>query len=160
MKIRQTPLTEDMAKEVCTWKYEGEYAVYNYLLWDEIVLQGWSICQEAERQKSFVGFLDEKDNLVAAVQLRDQEKDVQLGINLKPELCGQGLGKKIVAMALAESSKRHPNKLVMLEVRTWNKRAINCYKSQGFEIAGMKKADNGTDAEYYIMECKKLFQAN
>jgi [ribosomal protein S18]-alanine N-acetyltransferase len=158
MNIRQTLLTEDMAREVCNWKYEGEYSVYNYLSWDEMVLQGWSICREDSRQKSFIGLVDQEDNLVAAVQLQDQGDDVQLGINLKPELCGQGLGKKVIAMTLAESRKRYPNKPVMLEVRAWNKRAINCYKSQGFEITGIKRATKGTDNEYYIMECKSFIQ--
>lgn len=42
-------------------------------------------------------------------------------------------------MALIESQNRFPNKPVILEVRTWNKRAVNCYKSQGFEIVETKQ---------------------
>lgn len=42
-------------------------------------------------------------------------------------------------MALIESQNRFPNKPVILEVRTWNKRAVNCYKSQGSEIVETKQ---------------------
>ena len=28
-------LTEDDAKEICLWKYDGEYAVYNMPKWEE-----------------------------------------------------------------------------------------------------------------------------
>ncbi len=55
-------------------------------------------------------------------------------------------------MALIESQNRFPNKPVILEVRTWNKRAVNCYKSQGFEIVETKQQQTYIGfGEFYIM---------
>ena len=34
------------------------------------------------------------------------------------------------------SKKLYPSKPLYLEVRTWNMRAVNCYKKAGFEIVG------------------------
>ena len=55
---------------------------------------------------------------------------MSFGIGIKPSHCGNGLGKIITKLAIMESKKRFPNKPIVLKVRTWNERAINCYKSQ------------------------------
>ncbi len=56
-------------------------------------------------------------------------------------------------MARIEGEKRFPNKPILLEVRTWNKRAISCYKSQGFEIIETKNQKTKIGfGEFYVMK--------
>ncbi|WP_257533358.1 hypothetical protein [Irregularibacter muris] len=55
-------------------------------------------------------------------------------------------------MALIESEKRFPNKPIVLEVRIWNERAVNCYKSQGFEIIETTQQETYIGfGEFYVM---------
>lgn len=32
-----TKLSEDYAKEICSWRYEGKYSIYNFSGWDTVV---------------------------------------------------------------------------------------------------------------------------
>ena len=36
-------LTEDQAKQICSWKYPNEYAVYNCPSWDIMLDQCWGL---------------------------------------------------------------------------------------------------------------------
>ena len=40
MKLKQTELTEEFAKQICTWCYEAPYDLYNLSSWEEM-------CEEA-----------------------------------------------------------------------------------------------------------------
>jgi [ribosomal protein S18]-alanine N-acetyltransferase len=54
---------------------------------------------------------------------------------------------------IEESQLRYPNTQIALEVRIFNKRAIKCYESIGFEIKykHIRSMDTG-EAELYYME--------
>ncbi|MDU1338737.1 MAG: GNAT family N-acetyltransferase [Clostridium butyricum] len=72
---------------------------------------------------------------------------------MKPDLCGQGLGYKLMDILKSESRRRYNNKTIILEVRSFNKRAINCYKKSGFKVFDIYKKDTllGQD-EFVKME--------
>ncbi|MNO96789.1 Acetyltransferase (GNAT) family protein [compost metagenome] len=58
----------------------------------------------------------------------------RLGISMRPDLCGQGLGTHFVQSIVHEAVRRKPENEIDLEVLTWNKRAIQVYLKVGFEI--------------------------
>lgn len=37
MNLNPVKFTEELAKEITTWKYEGDYSIYNLPSWDEII---------------------------------------------------------------------------------------------------------------------------
>ena len=43
MDLRLKILTEDHARQICSWKYEGIYSIYNYPDWDTLNQQRWGI---------------------------------------------------------------------------------------------------------------------
>ena len=117
---------------ICGWKYDGEYAVYNNLPYEEQI-------------KHHRGFGDPKNNyysfcegtkLIAYINLIEKEREVFFGIGVAPEYCDQGYGTQICKFARIISKKLYPGKPVYLEVRTWNKRAVRCYEKAGFRIIG------------------------
>ena len=65
-----------------------------------------------------------------------------MGLGIKPELCGHGLGKTFLTFIL--NSQELKNKLIELEVRTFNKRAIKSYQNVGFII--IKKIEKNTQS--------------
>lgn len=76
---------------------------------------------------------------------------VILGLGLAPEICGKGIGKSFMKFIL--NTEELKDKLIELEVREFNKRAINCYLSAGFKIKGKEEKEtlNGKDM-FVIME--------
>lgn len=152
MNLKPVKFTEELAKEITTWRYEEEYEIYNLPSWDEIINKQISLCKK-EKRKNFIGYLNEENNLIGFVNLVDEGDSVFLGIGVKPEYCGVGIGKQIIKMALDECSKRYENKPIILEVRSWNKRAIKCYESQGFKIVKIKKQETYAGfGEIFVMK--------
>jgi ribosomal protein S18 acetylase RimI-like enzyme len=52
---------------------------------------------------------------------------------MRPDLCGQGLGKIYMETIITEAIHRNPDKEIDLEVHTWNKRAQKAYLNAGFK---------------------------
>ena len=138
MKLTAHKFSEEQVKEISNWKYTGEYSIYNLPSWDKMIQENYSLTDNVKRER-YIGYINEDGELVGFVNLLDEGDTVFFGIGIKPNYCSKWIGKVITKMALIESQNRFPNKPVILEVRTWNKRAVNCYKSQGFEIVETKQ---------------------
>lgn len=67
------------------------------------------------------------DEIIGSVALKGEEID-DLLVDKKYQ--GNGYGRQLLLWALEHISAEHPK----LHVISWNKRAINLYKSAGFEI--------------------------
>ena len=128
MKLTAHKFSEEQVKEISNWKYTGEYSIYNLPSWDKMIQENYSLTDNVKRER-YIGYINEDGELVGFVNLLDEGDTVFFGIGIKPNYCSKGIGKVITKMALIESQNRFPNKPVILEVRTWNKRAVNCYKS-------------------------------
>jgi ribosomal protein S18 acetylase RimI-like enzyme len=151
MKLAAHKLSEEQAKEISNWKYTGEYSIYILPSWDKMVKENYSLTDTVRRER-YIGYINDDGELVGFVNLLDEGDSVFFGIGIKPNYCDKGIGKIITKMALIESQTRFPNKPVVLEVRTWNKRAVNCYKSQGFEIVGTRQQETYIGfGEFYVM---------
>lgn len=145
-------LSEDYAKEICTWKYDEEYSVYNLSDWDVVVENGWDLAIKDKRESDFVAILSD-DELIAYGRLTAIQDKEFIGIGLKPSMCGKGIGGNVMKLLIAECSKRFPDCMIALEVRSFNKRAIRCYENIGFEINSKYSKDALTgNAEFYLME--------
>ena len=56
-----------------------------------------------------------------------------------------------------ECKKRHGSKKVTLEVRSFNKRAIKCYKKASFEITDVYQKDTLIGSDEFIMSDPPFF---
>lgn len=146
-------LSEDYAKEICCWKYDGEYSIYNFSDWDIVIKNKWDVSIKDKRELEFIAILL-NDELVAYGRISEKEYKAVIGIGLKPSYCGKGHGKDIMKLLVQECIRRFPRSPITLEVRSFNKRAINCYRSVGFEIIGKYKKNtfDGSVDEFYSME--------
>lgn len=147
-----TRLTEDYAKEICNWRYNGYYSVYNFSDWDTVVKKGWGLAIKDKREREFLAILL-NDELIAYGRITKREDRAFIGIGLKPSYCEKGHGKSIMKLLIEECKRKFPDIPIALEVRSFNKRAINCYKTVGFKTKNkyIKETFNGED-EFYYME--------
>lgn len=133
-KLTHGLLTEKEKRQICDWHYAGDYGIYDLPSYEEMKDRSMGFLNP-EREGNFRGFW-EGDSLVGYVNMREEEKEVFIGIGVAPELCGQGYGGEILKEAFCIAGKRYPGKPLYLLVRSWNKRAIRCYEKAGFVIAG------------------------
>ncbi|MPQ43117.1 GNAT family N-acetyltransferase [Clostridium tarantellae] len=134
MNLKVVNLTENYAEEICKWKYEGEYCVYNYPAWSDILKDNWAITIQEKREQEFLALVDDYNFLCGYIRLISKKDYVIVALGLKPSLCGQGLGKTIMYIIKKICMKIYSNQKILLEVRSFNKRAIKCYEKAGFKI--------------------------
>lgn len=132
MKLHVRNLSERDARQICTWRYDGDYSVYNYPEWEIIVEQNWGLAQELIREREYFAVMNDMDDLIGHFRLKEQEEFIYLGVGLIPELCGYGHGTAVMELIKKESKERYPDKQLSLEVRSFNHRAITCYQKAGF----------------------------
>lgn len=157
MKLFVNKLTEEYAKQLCTWKYEGEYSVYDFAPWDIAMQQNWSITNPEVRESDFRSVISEQGNLIGFFRMTgDEQGNIEIGLGLKPQHCGQGLGKKFVKLITQYTLVHYPNQLTYMEVRTFNVRAVKCYKSLGYTIVLQHHKDLPWGSnEYFLMQYPK-----
>ncbi len=131
--IYRCGLTEDEKKQLCSWKYPDEYAIYNLPPYSQLTEKKTGFANP-DNQQNFYSFY-ENDTLVGYINLIERNNKFSVGIAVNPQLCSKGYGQQILktAVKIAEEKSIKP---ISLQVRSWNKRAINCYKKAGFEIDG------------------------
>lgn len=152
MKI--TRMTREQAREICGWRYEGEYAVYNFSEWEEAVRQGWSIADDTRRAAEFRAVLDDRGELEGYFRMDDSAPgELELGLGLRPERCGRGRGADFVRLITEYARGHYPDRKLFLEVRSFNLRAVRCYEAAGYRKTGRYRKVNpwGTD-DYIRME--------
>jgi [ribosomal protein S18]-alanine N-acetyltransferase len=80
---------------------------------------------------------------------------IEIGIGLRPDLCGRGLGKRFMEAQLAYARERRRPRTFRLYVASWNARAITLYELLGFRETGerhIRAFEKFGDHEFVRME--------
>ena len=148
--MRLVKFTLEDAKDICNWKYDGYYSIYNEPSWDEMINSKRKICLEEVRDKEYVKVIDENNNYIGYGRIRKVFDSYLVGFAMKPEYTGKGLGFEFVNTIINDLHGR-----LLLEVRESNKRAINCYKKVGFNTIDKKYVENDINEYVLIMVLDK-----
>lgn len=144
-------LTEKKAKEICTWRYEGEYAVYNFPKWEECVRLGFDIADQEKRKKEYFA-VDKEGEFFGFFRVTKKEDFIELGVGIKPELCGNHNGYNMMHLVVAKARQMYLESPIQLIVRSFNKRAIKCYENVGFRVVKKyQESAHMIPGEMYLM---------
>ncbi|MCH1641569.1 GNAT family N-acetyltransferase [Paenibacillus timonensis] len=156
--FRIVPMEEAHGAEICTWRYDSPYDIYSWLPWDQMKALDVEFGNPAIRAEQYVSVLNEAGELAGFAQYFPMEGVTRLGIGMKPDLCGHGLGKLFVRTIVEEAQRRKPDNQIDLEVLTWNTRAIRAYQNAGFTITDLyeKMTPGGVSKPFYCMVYKGL----
>lgn len=128
------PMTESMAREICGWEYLNEYSSYNYPRWADLCEQNWTIANTEKRERQFHSVLDNTNDLIGYVRIFTNLGRIEIGLGMKPNLCGKGNGNRFMNTIIQYIKQIYPDSEIILNVRNWNIRAIKCYEKAGFKI--------------------------
>ncbi len=147
-------MTPEVATRIAAWTYPGVYAFYNFT-------------QDAETMRelldgSYFACFDEAGALTgffcfgASARILAEETDVyaqdmlDVGLGMRPNLCGKGGGAAFVKEGLAFAYATFGAAHVRLTVAAFNLRAIRAYEKAGFAVArGI--VQRGTGTAFWVM---------
>lgn len=154
MELQFKKPTKNDGKIIATWKYDGEYSFYNN---DKTEAKyNWSLNID-EDDSEFVIY-NENNELIGHCSFEYDEEDKQwvFGVQIRPDLTGQGMGTNLVKTIIDFGKKQHEFQELFLLVAKFNRRAARVYEKLGFEIIEeFMWHVNDEDREFYAM--KKVF---
>ena len=123
------PMHDADAEEVSGWRHDPPYDFYD---WDADP-EDLAELRDPERRKDvYFSVRDEKGGLVGFFQFEGEDGVVNVGLGLRPDLTGRGLGLGFVLAGLEFAGERFGTKRFTLAVATFNGRAIRVYERAGF----------------------------
>jgi [ribosomal protein S18]-alanine N-acetyltransferase len=130
--MRVEEWNEAHAREVETWHYEPPWDFYD-LASDPEDLAAMHDPARAEHHRAVLG----EDDRLDAFWYFDWHGDVtEVGIGLRPDLTGRGLGESFLRAQLDYAAEQWQPATFRLFVAVWNERAIRLYERLGFrEVA-------------------------
>jgi [ribosomal protein S18]-alanine N-acetyltransferase len=147
------PMSLEHAQEICQWKYEPPYDLYNWKPWSELVLQQEEFAVPYIREEQYRSVVTPAGTLIGFAQFFPLEGWIRLGLGIHPEARGRGWGTGFVQAIVEEAKRCYPERQIDLEVLVWNDRARRVYEQAGFQITDRyeRKTPSGL-AEFYCME--------
>jgi [ribosomal protein S18]-alanine N-acetyltransferase len=137
MQLYVKDMTEDFARQILNWTYEKPYELYNNELSDEAMREilNHSYFAVVNHVDELVGYFCVGESAQAPIgALFGVYREVlyDIGIGMKPELTGSGLGYTFFSFILNDIKDTLDPKAVRLTVVKSNSRAIHLYEKLGF----------------------------
>ncbi|HKO74774.1 MAG TPA: GNAT family protein [Gaiellaceae bacterium] len=122
-------LSQEEAEEIAEWHYPEPYSFYD---WTADADDLRELLDPALRGEAYWAVRDEEDELVGHFSLKPKGDTVEIGLGLRPDLTGRGLGAAFLAAGLDFGRTRFAPQRFTLAVATFNERAIKVYERAGF----------------------------
>ncbi|UOR13910.1 GNAT family N-acetyltransferase [Halobacillus amylolyticus] len=148
MDYNFSEISKKQAEKISNWHYEGEYSFYDYENDEEDIAELLS-------PRGDIYYMVKKGNEEIGFFCFETEEDsVEIGLGMKPELTGRGMGLDFFKAGLNFAISKFNPKEITLSVATFNKRAIKVYKRAGFESVKtfMQQDEDGSQVEFLKME--------
>jgi RimJ/RimL family protein N-acetyltransferase len=153
MQLFVRDMNEDLARQILTWTYENPYELYNNELTDEAMREilsnsYFAVVDDANELVGFFCIGEAAQVPIGALFGVYQEYLIDIGIGMKPELTGKGLGYTFFSFILKVIKEVfEPNSIRLTVVKT-NSRAIHLYEKFGFV---KEKEFNQEEMEFITM---------
>jgi ribosomal-protein-alanine N-acetyltransferase len=142
------PMTADDAEAIAAWHYPGEYAFYD---WDQDPGDLAELLDPGEWGRRYFA-ADAGGELAGFFVLTPRGDGTEIGLGLRPDLTGQGLGARFLEAGLHFGGAER----YTLAVAAFNRRAITVYERAGFTVtARYVHRTNGADHDFLGMERRR-----
>lgn len=142
MRLTIQPASRETFAELGAWRYEPPYDFYDGDV-DPVL-----------NPERFYEALDEDGALVGFYYFEEKGDALEIGLGLRPELVGRGLGLDFLDAGIAYGRRRFRPARVILNVAQFNQRAITVYERAGFRETGrhVRHFDRRGEVEFVEME--------
>ena len=140
-------MEDEEAVEISGWHYEPPYDFYDATS-DADDLQ--ELLDPKRRKDAYFSVFDEDGVLVGFFQFERAGKTVDVGLGMRPDLTGQGLGVEYLLAGLEFARGRYAPDRFTLSVATFNERAILVYERAGFR-RGTEYMHHTNGGEYLFL---------
>ena len=131
MKFVIRPMTQNDAHAVATWRYPAEYAFYDA---DADPQDLAELLDPAEWGRRYFAADSDESQLVGFFVFKISEEVAEIGLGLRPDLTGVGLGGSFLDAGMQFAAERFGAKGYTLAVAAFNHRAIAVYERAGFTV--------------------------
>jgi [ribosomal protein S18]-alanine N-acetyltransferase len=137
--------TPEAITEIVGWRYGPPYELYD----------GDGV--PPLNPERFFEVRDETGKLLGFYYLEERGDAVFLGLGLRPELTGRGLGVEFVRTGVEFARSRFESHRVILDVAAFNERAIKVYERVGFRETGRhpRRFERWGEVEFVDMELER-----
>ena len=145
------PMTGELAAQIAAWEYPGEYAVYNMDGSVDGLLDGssYALLNSARELVGFYQFGQEA-KIPAAEDGAYPGGPTDMGLGLRPDLCGLGFGEPFVQSGIRWAREELHAGTLRLTVAEFNVRARRVYERCGFtEVCAVTHRVSGDI--YFVM---------
>jgi [ribosomal protein S18]-alanine N-acetyltransferase len=122
--------SQEDAEAIAEWRYPEPYSFYNWTADPDDLRE---LLDPSLRGEAYWAVKDEAGELVGHFSFKPKdERTVEIGLGLRPDLTGRGLGGAFLAAGLEFARTRFAPARFVLSVATFNERAIKVYERAGF----------------------------
>jgi [ribosomal protein S18]-alanine N-acetyltransferase len=142
MTLTIQPASAETLAELETWRYEPPYDFYNG---DE---------DPVLNPERFFEAVGEDGSLVGFYYFEEKGTALEIGLGLRPELVGRGLGLEFFRAGVEYGRRRFGPARIILAVAAFNERAQIVYERAGFRVIGrhMRRFERWGEVEFVDME--------
>jgi [ribosomal protein S18]-alanine N-acetyltransferase len=140
-------MNDEEAHEISRWHYEPPYDFYDSTSDPDDLAE---LLDPARREGSYFSAFDAEGSLVGFFQFEREGETVDVGLGMRPDLTGRGLGLEYVLAGLEFARERFSPGRFTLAVATFNERAIEVYERAGF-LRGAVYTHYTSGADYLFL---------
>lgn len=136
MRFDLEPLRQEHALAIAGWRYAEPYAFYDPGAHPEGRAE---LLDPVRRGSRYFAALQRGGGLAGYFEFTLRGESLEIGLGLRPDLTGRGLGRGFALHGLAYGRRAFEPRAFELAVAAWNGRAIRTYTRLGFEAAGTER---------------------
>ena len=122
-------MDDEEARGISGWRYDPPYDFYDATSDEDDLAE---LLDPVKRAGSYYAVHDGRGELVGFFQFEKKGEAVDVGLGLRPDLTGAGLGLGFILAGLEFARQRFDPGAFSLSVATFNERAIRVYERAGF----------------------------
>ena len=129
MRYRFEPMSQRQAHSIAAWRYNPPYDFYDAVADPEDLAE---LLDPAQREGRYFAVLSDPGGLVGFFMFKCEGDTVEVGLGLRPDLTGRGVGFSFLLAGLEFARGRYAPARFRLAVVAFNQRAIRVYERAGF----------------------------
>jgi RimJ/RimL family protein N-acetyltransferase len=155
LQITYRPADKKSAREFVQWEYPPPYNVYN----NPEEQLGEAVHYNIDPVNNVYAMFNQDNELIGYCSYGPDgqvpggdysEKALDIGLMLKPELTGQGMGAAFAKEVIRNGLAKYTPKMLRVTIAAFNKRAIRTWEKNGFQKTQSFKRD-GDEMEFVIL---------